>query len=90
MAWAISITADGWQQIRDELEKWDEKRLIDAICDDKFEAVLDKAGHHHAGRAADAERKRLEDLPQDVVGGSGLRVGGADRHLRQRRLGLLD
>ena len=67
MAWAISITADGWQQIRDELEKWDEKRLIDAICDDKFEAVMDKAGHHHAGRAADAERKRLEDLPQDIL-----------------------
>ena len=67
MAWAISITADGWQQIRDELEKWDEKRLIDAICDDTFEAVMDKAGHHHAGRAADAERKRLEDLPQDLL-----------------------
>jgi hypothetical protein len=67
MAWGISITADGWAEIREKLEDWSRESLIDAIVDDKFEVVLDKAGHHHAGRAADAERKRLEALPQDTL-----------------------
>jgi hypothetical protein len=67
MAWSISITAEGWQEIRDELEKWPKKALITAIADDKFEAVLEKAGHHHAESAAAAERRRLKRLPHDVL-----------------------
>lgn len=64
MAWEISITAEGWQQIRDKLDDWDRAALIAAITDDTFEQV---AGQYHAQRAADAERKRLEDLPHDVL-----------------------
>jgi hypothetical protein len=67
MAWSISITVDGWQEIRDELETWDREALIDAIVDDKFEMVLEKGGQHHAERAAAAERKRLEGVPHDVL-----------------------
>lgn len=67
MVWSISITAKGWQEIRENLETWDRNALIDAICDDKFEAVFDKAGHEHAQRAFDAEKKRLENLPDDVL-----------------------
>lgn len=67
MAWSISITAEGWQEIHDELEKWDREALIAAICDDKFEAVLQKGGQYHAERAAAAERRRLENLPHDVL-----------------------
>jgi hypothetical protein len=67
MAWAISIAVDAWQQIRDELATWSKKRLIDAIADDKFEAVFEKAGHHHAESAATAERRRLKRLPHDVL-----------------------
>lgn len=67
MAWEISITAEGWQQIRDKLDDWDRAALIAAITDDTFERVEQIAGQQHAQRAADAERKRLEGLPQDVL-----------------------
>jgi len=67
MAWEISITAEGWQQIRDKLDDWDRAALIAAITDDTFERVGQVAGQHHAQRAADAERKRLDDLPHDVL-----------------------
>ena len=67
MAWEISITAEGWQQIRDKLDDWDRAALIAAITDDTFERVEQVAGQHHAQRAADAERKRLEHLPHDVL-----------------------
>ena len=67
MAWEISISAEGWQQLRDKLDDWDRASLIEAITDDTFERVYQHAGEHHAQRAADAERKRLEDLPHDVL-----------------------
>lgn len=67
MAWEISITADGWQKIRDELEHWEPDDLIKAICDDRFEMVYDKAGHEHAQRAFDAEKQRLEQLSHDIL-----------------------
>jgi hypothetical protein len=67
MAWSISITAEGWQEIRDKLDDWSREQLIDAIADDKFEMVHDKADHEHAERAANAERERLADLPHDIL-----------------------
>ena len=74
MAWSISISAEGWQEIRDKLDGWSRDALIDAIVDDKFEMVddkfemvYDKAGQEHADRAANAERERLAELPQDIL-----------------------
>ena len=67
MAWSISISAEGWQEIRDKLDGWSRDALIDAIVDDKFEMVYDKAGQYHADRAANAERERLAVLPQDIL-----------------------
>ncbi len=67
MTWAVSIAAEGWQQIRDELAKWNKKRLIDAIADDKFEAVLERGGQDHAEHAAVAERRRLRRVPHCVL-----------------------
>lgn len=67
MAWEISISPDGWQTIRDELERWDKDDLIEAICDDRFEMVYEKAGHDHAQRAFDAEKQRLEQLSHEVL-----------------------
>ena len=67
MAWSISITAEGWQEIRQQLEKWDKDDLIEAICDDKFELIYEKAGPEDAQRAFDAEKRRLEDLPHDIL-----------------------
>lgn len=67
MAWEISITAEGWAEIREKLEDCSREDLIAAIADDKFEAVYEKAGMDHAKRAADAERKRIDDLPHDVL-----------------------
>lgn len=63
MAWEISITAEGWQEIREKLDEWDRASLISAITDDTFERVEKVADQHHAKRAADAERKRIEELP---------------------------
>jgi len=67
MAWEISISTEGWQQLRDNLDDWDRASLIAAICDDTFEQVGKHAGEHHAQRAANAERERLERLPHDVL-----------------------
>lgn len=67
MAWSISISAEGWAEIREQLETWDREELIAAITDDKFAHVLERANEHHANRAAEAERKRLADLPHDVL-----------------------
>lgn len=67
MAWEISISTEGWTEIREKLDEWTCEKLIAAITDDKFEMVLEKAGQHHAERAAAAERNRLTDLPHDLL-----------------------
>jgi hypothetical protein len=41
MAWSISITQEGWDEIREELEKWSDEALIDALTDDLLEALDD-------------------------------------------------
>ena len=67
MAWEISISAEGWTEIRAALEERSRESLIEAIADEKFEEVFSKADDHHAGRASAAERKRLEQLPHDLL-----------------------
>lgn len=67
MAWEISISAEGWSEIREKLDVWNHEDLIAAITDDKFEMVYEKAGMDHAKRAADALRKRIDELPHDVL-----------------------
>jgi hypothetical protein len=67
MAWSISITAEGWADIREKLEGWSREALIAAITDDKFEMVYEKAAQEHAQRTFDAEQKRLENLPHDIL-----------------------
>lgn len=65
MAWGISISVRGWEDIRETLDKWGRRRLLNAICDDRFEKVLEYADLKEAERAAAAERKRLANLPHD-------------------------
>lgn len=67
MAWEISISAEGWAEIREQLEQSSRDDLISAICDDTFEAVYASVDSHHAERAAKAERERLQDLPHDLL-----------------------
>lgn len=67
MAWPISITAEGWQNIYNQLGTWKRQDLVDAICQDRFDEVLEKAGQKHADRAMDAHRERLQHLPHDVL-----------------------
>lgn len=67
MAWEISISAEGWTEIRAALEEWSRESLIEAIAGDKFENVFAKSDDHHAGRASAAERKKLEQLPHDLL-----------------------
>lgn len=76
MAWSISITAEGWADIRRELETWDRQRIIDALADDEYERV-EEARRYSMGRddipegaeesEAAALRERLADLPEDVL-----------------------
>lgn len=67
MAWSISIVAEGWAEIREKLERWSREALIDAITDDKYEMVDEQTGQEHAECAAAAERKRLANLPHDIL-----------------------
>lgn len=67
MAWDISISAEGWADIRGKLNEWSRKALIAAIVDDTFDSVYEKSGMDNAERAADAEQRRIRDLPQDAL-----------------------
>ncbi|HQZ67279.1 MAG TPA: hypothetical protein PLY87_19450 [Planctomycetaceae bacterium] len=67
MAWEISITADGWQEIREKLDNRGRASLIAAITDDTFERVEKLDGQLAAKKAKSAERKRIKDLPHDVL-----------------------
>ena len=67
IAWEISTSAEGWAEIREQLDARDRDALIAAIADDKFEAVSQKADQHHAERAVNAERERQEKLPHDII-----------------------
>lgn len=62
MAWQISHSPEAWDDARAELETWPAADLINALCDDRFETVEPKGGAHHAARASDALRSRLEYL----------------------------
>lgn len=67
MAWEISISGDGWNEIRQQLGMWQRDALITAICDDTFERVFGKAGEYHAKRAADAEKEWLELIDHESL-----------------------
>jgi hypothetical protein len=75
MAWSISITAEGWADIRKELETWDRQQIIDALADDVFEAAEQANGDDGKGYeervspddAADACRARLATVPTDLL-----------------------
>ena len=67
MAWRISLTAEGWAEIREQLEQSSRDDLIAAIAADQFESVYATVDSHHAERAAKAERERLQGLPHDVL-----------------------
>lgn len=41
MAWEISISAEGWDEIREALEEWSKEDLISAICDDFYETLVE-------------------------------------------------
>ena len=67
MAWDLSFSAEGWADIRGKLNEWSRKALVVAIVDDKFDSVYEKGGMDNAERAANAERRRIRDFPQDVL-----------------------
>ena len=65
MAWSISITPEGWQNIRKELETWHSDRIIDALADDEYEAVEDENRARPADEfvnPADAHAKKRATL----------------------------
>ncbi len=68
MAWSISMTPEGWDNVRRNLHGWDKKRLVDALCDDRFEAVESKGGTFHATAAADKMREQLMHPLQSIDG----------------------
>ena len=71
MAWEISISSEGWTEIREQLEQPTRDDLIAAVADDKFEAVYASADSHHAERAAKAESGGRGASRQPVFGQPG-------------------
>ena len=67
MAWEISISSEGWQEIHDVLESWTHEQLIAAIVDDRMEEIERIAGSEHGVRAAESLRKRIANFPHDVL-----------------------
>ena len=75
MAWSISITAEGWADIRKELETWDRQRIIDALADDAFEEAEQANGSDgkqyeetvSPDDAADVCRANLESAAHDTL-----------------------
>jgi hypothetical protein len=61
------MTAEGWDNVRRNLHGWERERLLTALTDDRFEEIERKGGGEHAKRAADALRKRLEQVTQDAL-----------------------
>ncbi|HEY3331959.1 MAG TPA: hypothetical protein VGK19_18145 [Capsulimonadaceae bacterium] len=68
MAWQISITNEGWGDIRRALETWSVTRLAEALGDYNYEVF-----HGSFGRRADVHHKgawsakKLARLPHDVL-----------------------
>ena len=60
MAWAISISSEGWEKIRAKLETWDREALIEAINDDTFERVLEEGGSE--AEASKASKTQYDDI----------------------------
>jgi len=72
MAWSISISQEGWADIRKELETWDRQRIIDALADDEFERVeqSNEADPDNADSPEDAaydKRRNLESAAHDTL-----------------------
>lgn len=69
MAWEISITREGWQEIRDQLDdpnQWPKDSLIKALVDDFVEA-REEQGKAYSERLTKQKRKQLEKLPCDIL-----------------------
>lgn len=76
MAWSISITDKGWQDIRKELETWSRERLINAITDDEYERVDSLLNKHDInlpshinipGMCADSLRDNLTTVETEYL-----------------------
>ena len=68
MAWEISMTAEGWSQVRHNLQcHTSREALIVGLTDSKFEEVEKFGGLGHAKRAADALKARIEALPINIL-----------------------
>ena len=68
MAWSISITAEGWDKIREALEAWSVEQLAAALADYNFEKWHGTFGRPANPRHRGAWRsKRLSRLPHDIL-----------------------
>jgi hypothetical protein len=68
MSWEISITAEGWADIREELDTWSRTELIEAITDDTLERVYSASGSiEHGERAKAAHAERIGGLGHETL-----------------------
>lgn len=71
MAWEISITPEGWEEIRTALESWDKTALIDAIMEDNQSKRQDFKRHYRNNpnikRPARLKRADLDRLYPDTL-----------------------
>lgn len=68
MAWSISMSAEGWDDIYKSLSRWSKERLINAIADDYYED-LEQQGKFPEEINAEVEdyKGKISKLTQDVL-----------------------
>lgn len=64
MAWEISISQDGWDEIYQKLNEMDDSQLIDALVSDKSAKVDDE---DLTIEWFDQAKEPLKELPHDVL-----------------------
>jgi len=65
MAWEISMSMEGWGDVRCNLHAMDKQELIDAIADDELEAMETMPGD--SDEICAARKAELDQLDQDTL-----------------------
>lgn len=67
MSWEISITADGWQELRAAVHRLPRSELVTAILDDRIGKVESRGGLYHGIRAGLARWRNLRWAAHDTL-----------------------
>jgi hypothetical protein len=65
MAWSISISDEGWEEIRTQLSKWSREKLINAISDDRYSKANKAFGDQIAIIVASLRMHEIHEYNQE-------------------------